>query len=458
VLGALALLYGAQGVPFGFAAEYLPVLLRTQGMSRTQIAALFWLQLPWQLKPLWAGVADHPRVRPWSRPLLLGLQLCLALTMAAYALFSGPGALGPWFALTALAALVAATQDIFVDAFAVRALSHDDRGYGNSAQIAGYRVGIIVGGGGMLVLSAALGTSVTVLCCAALIALAGAGAFVLRDDEARPSPPDVGAVSYASRRGSSSRPRRTGRRGSCRCCGMCLARCGGASRRWPSPSSSAPTRPRGSSSRCWSTRGGATRPSGPRWSPSARGRRCSGPLGGGALHRALGERRALGVAAVAQAVTALPLVAVVALGAPRGLTSAVIALEHGASGLGTTVLFAALMTATSRARAALHYTVLTSLNALAIGLGGLVGAAVGDLAGNRVAFLAAAALAAAPWCSCRGGSGPRRRARERTRRGRSSFDGLWGDCLLSRRGLRVSPTAGMHEAHGARCRVCVWPV
>lgn len=121
-----------------------------------------------------------------------------------------------------------------------------------------------------------------------------------------------------------------------------------------------------------------------------------GALGGGALHRALGERRALGVAAVAQAVTALPLVAVVALGAPRGLTSAVIALEHGASGLGTTVLFAALMTATSRARAALHYTVLTSLNALAIGLGGLVGAAVGDLAGNRAAFLAAAALAAAP--------------------------------------------------------------
>ncbi len=395
MLGALALLYGAQGVPFGFAAEYLPVLLRTQGMSRTQIAALFWLQLPWQLKPLWAGVADHPRVRPWSRPLLLGLQLCLALTMAAYALFSGPGALGPWFALTALAALVAATQDIFVDAFAVRALSHDDRGYGNSAQIAGYRVGIIVGGGGMLVLSAALGTSVTVLCCAALIALAGAGAFVLRDDEARPSPPESGPF-RTHPDGQLQPPASHGPTGL-----VSMLRHVFGPLRWRV------------AALALTFKLGAHAASGlikpllvdAGWSHAAigatvvtfgTGAAVLEALGGGALHRALGERRALGVAAVAQAVTALPLVAVVALGAPRGLTSAVIALEHGASGLGTTVLFAALMTATSRARAALHYTVLTSLNALAIGLGGLVGAAVGDLAGNRVAFLAAAALAAAP--------------------------------------------------------------
>lgn len=395
MLGALTLLYGAQGVPFGFAAEYLPVLLRTQGMSRTQIAALFWLQLPWQLKPLWAGVADHPRVRPWSRPLLLGLQLCLALTMAAYALFSGPGALGPWFALTALAALVAATQDIFVDAFAVRALSHDDRGYGNSAQIAGYRVGIIVGGGGMLVLSAALGASVTVLCCAALIALAGAGAFVLRDEEARPSPPEAGPF-RTHPEAQLQPPAPHGPTGL-----VSMLRHVFGPLRWRV------------AALALTFKLGAHAASGlikpllvdAGWSHAAigatvvtfgTGAAVLGALGGGALHRALGERRALAVAAVAQAVTALPLVAVVALGAPRGLTSAVIALEHGASGLGTTVLFAALMTATSRARAALHYTVLTSLNALAIGLGGLVGAAVGDLAGNRVAFLAAAALAAAP--------------------------------------------------------------
>ncbi|AKU93548.1 hypothetical protein AKJ09_00212 [Labilithrix luteola] len=60
VIVALAFLYTAQGIPFGFATEYLPVVLREEGYSYAKIAALFWLQLPWQLKVLWAKVADDP--------------------------------------------------------------------------------------------------------------------------------------------------------------------------------------------------------------------------------------------------------------------------------------------------------------------------------------------------------------------------------------------------------------
>ncbi len=54
------------------------------------------------------------------------------------------------------------------------------------------------------------------------------------------------------------------------------------------------------------------------------------------------------------------------------------------------------MTATQRERAALHYTVLTSLNALAIGLGGLVGAVLGDRLGVTAAYLFAAVACLAP--------------------------------------------------------------
>src|SRR5688572_30721462 len=39
VVLALASLYTAQGVPFGFATEYLPVVLREQGVSYAGIAA-----------------------------------------------------------------------------------------------------------------------------------------------------------------------------------------------------------------------------------------------------------------------------------------------------------------------------------------------------------------------------------------------------------------------------------
>ena len=50
------------------------------------------------------------------------------------------------------------------------------------------------------------------------------------------------------------------------------------------------------------------------------------------------------------------------------------------------MLFAALMSATRPADAGLHYTVLTSANALAIGIGGLLGAGIADLFGKSATF------------------------------------------------------------------------
>ena len=389
VLGALALLYAAQGVPFGFAAEFLPVVLREGGASRTAIALTGWLQLPWQLKLLWASVADHPSVRARARGALLALQALLACVMALYALFAGPPpSLPAWFALTFAAALVAATQDIFVDAFAVRTLGERDRGYGNSAQVAGYRVGIIAGGGGMLLLSHRLGARGTLLACAALIALVSAGAFALRGE----APEEVaasearrphGAVSAAAQ-GLAAVLRGLRAPGAWRVTAVALSYKLGVH-----------------------AASGLIKPMlvDHRWSREAighavvtfgTGASVLGALLGAQLHRSLGERAALGVGAVLHAATVLPLVAVERFGAPRGLSTAAIALEHLASGAGTTVLFAALMTATRRDRAALHYTVLTSLNVVAIFAGGFVGAGVGDVLGASAAFGLAAALCLAP--------------------------------------------------------------
>ena len=97
-----------------------------------------------------------------------------------------------------------------------------------------------------------------------------------------------------------------------------------------------------------------------------------------------------------QALVCAPLVLVEYLHAPIGLTTAVIALEHFGSGLGTTVLFAALMTATRPANAGIHYTVLTSANALAIGFGGLLGGGCADVAGKVVTFSAATVICLVP--------------------------------------------------------------
>jgi hypothetical protein len=62
LLAALAALYVAQGVPFGFATEYLPVVLRKAHYSMTSMGAGC-CQAPVAAEVLWASAAD----RPWAR-------------------------------------------------------------------------------------------------------------------------------------------------------------------------------------------------------------------------------------------------------------------------------------------------------------------------------------------------------------------------------------------------------
>jgi MFS family permease len=58
VLTLLASLYLAQGLPYGFFTQALPVLMREQGASLTLIGATSLLYLPWVLKFLWAPAVD----------------------------------------------------------------------------------------------------------------------------------------------------------------------------------------------------------------------------------------------------------------------------------------------------------------------------------------------------------------------------------------------------------------
>lgn len=86
-------------------------------------------------------------------------------------------AAGLWFALTAIAAALAATQDVFVDAFAVRMLKPSERGFGNTAQVAGYWLGVRIGGAALLLLVERLGERTTLPGCAGLVVLASFGAL-----------------------------------------------------------------------------------------------------------------------------------------------------------------------------------------------------------------------------------------------------------------------------------------
>ena len=381
-LVALALLYTAQGVPYGFASEYLPVVLRKAGYSLGFIAAIGWLQLPWQLKILWSPIADATSVRRRSRGILLTLQVLLAVTLAFYALRSLNEAPWLWFALTPIAALFASTQDIFVDALAVRSLAEKDRGLGNTAQVAGYRVGILAGGAGLLLLAADLGIRGAIFACAGLVLIASVGAFVLRDEHHGDAAP----------RSEDDRGRASLRQ---------FAKHLVAKDVWPI-AALALTYKLGIHMAAVLIKPMLVDA---KWSDRSIGLvavtfgitgALAGAATGGVVHRAMREGRALAVGGVLHGVVCVPLLIAYLSGLPHALTSVAIVAEHFVSGLGTTVLFAALMSATRKADAALHYTLLTSMNSLAIGIGGTSGGFLADHAGKGVVLAIAAVVSLAP--------------------------------------------------------------
>ena len=54
----VALLYFAEGFPFGLLFDAFPVYFRIHGMSLTEIGLLSVVGLPWTLKFLWAPLVD----------------------------------------------------------------------------------------------------------------------------------------------------------------------------------------------------------------------------------------------------------------------------------------------------------------------------------------------------------------------------------------------------------------
>ncbi len=148
-LGILWALYFVEGLPYGFQITALPVYLRTAGVSLTGIGLAYALSLPWMLKVLWAPLVDRfgsPRLgrrRSWILP----LQVLLAATCAAAALATPDGHLAAVLLLVFLMNLFAATLDIAVDGLAVDLLEPSELGHGNIAQVVGYKVGMLTGGG-----------------------------------------------------------------------------------------------------------------------------------------------------------------------------------------------------------------------------------------------------------------------------------------------------------------------
>ena len=143
----LTSLYIAQGLPYGFFTQALPVLMRENGASLKAISATSLLFLPWALKFLWAPMVDQIGTR---RGWILPIQFIAAIGAALLALIDpARGFMAVFVAVFAFNAL-AAIQDVATDGLAVRLLDARARGLGNGIQVGAYRIGMVLGGGLLL--------------------------------------------------------------------------------------------------------------------------------------------------------------------------------------------------------------------------------------------------------------------------------------------------------------------
>lgn len=179
-LATLLALYFAQGLPFGFQATALPLMLRERGVSLQAIGFAGLLSAPWMAKALWApwvdrfGSARFGRRKSWIVPMQGGLvvaALIAAQTPSQAVLL----------ALIFIMNLLAATQDIATDGLAVGWLQDDELGPGNAIQVVGYKLGMLTGGGLLVWASPHLGWSGLFHVMAAMLLLVLLIALTLRE-------------------------------------------------------------------------------------------------------------------------------------------------------------------------------------------------------------------------------------------------------------------------------------
>lgn len=152
-LAAFFLLYVTEGVPLGFAATAVAAQLRRMGVGPAEIGAFVAMfYLPWAFKWAFGPMVDVFRSKRFGhrRAWILFTQLGMVLTLLCLLPISLPEGLALFTAVLFVHNLIAAAQDVAIDALAVNTLAPQERGLANGLMFAGASLGQAVGGAGVL--------------------------------------------------------------------------------------------------------------------------------------------------------------------------------------------------------------------------------------------------------------------------------------------------------------------
>lgn len=150
LLGILAGVYTIQSLVGMFTLQGLPAVLRSEGISTSQIGLFYLAMLPWAFKFLWAPYIEARRKSNGfiSHGRLIGLaQLAILLILAGLALSSAITQPTLLFAGVFSLALLSTIADISTDGLAIDQLPKRSRHLGNTMQVGGAYIGALFGGG-----------------------------------------------------------------------------------------------------------------------------------------------------------------------------------------------------------------------------------------------------------------------------------------------------------------------
>lgn len=157
-LVALAALYGSFGILFGLISGTLPPLLRAKGFDMGQIGWMFVLFIPFGLTFLWSPVIDaiapSRRAPKMSWIVVTQLIIVIVLVITAQLQTAEPFLL---LILGIIVALSTATMDLALDALASESVPAKYRALAGSIKAGTYLIGLVIGGGVLMTLSAKIG-------------------------------------------------------------------------------------------------------------------------------------------------------------------------------------------------------------------------------------------------------------------------------------------------------------
>jgi len=153
----VAVLMGfASGLPLLLTGSVLQAWLKDGGVDLASIGLFALVGLPYTLKFLWSPLFDRylPPLFGRRRGWILVTQAGLAAALFLLSMARPTADDLVWVSVAALlVAFFSASQDIVVDAYRRESLADDELGLGSALYVNGYRVGMLLAGGGGLILA-----------------------------------------------------------------------------------------------------------------------------------------------------------------------------------------------------------------------------------------------------------------------------------------------------------------